>query len=86
MNASNDYRRGQSDASKFSLVRNVGGSWQAVTTWDFQDCFLIEPITNEYLDGLQAGGATVIRPNERRERNLANRMTNLLERIAFVMA
>lgn len=86
MNTSNDYRRGQSDASKFTLVRNVGGSWQAVTTWDYQDCFLIEPITNDYLDGLQSGGTTVQRPNERRERNLTNRMADLMERIAFVMA
>lgn len=84
MNTSKDYNRGTRDASKFSLVRNVAGSWQAVTAWDFQDCFLVEPISNEYLDGLEAGGVTVVRPTERRQQ--LNRFAALMERIAFVMA
>ena len=84
MNTSNEYRRGQSDASKFSIVRNVAGSWQAVLTWTYQDCFLIEPITNDYLEGLEAGGVVVQRHNERRQQ--PNRFAALMERIAFVMA
>lgn len=85
MNTSTDFNRGQRDASKFGMVRNVAGSWQATTTWDFQECFLIEPISNEYLDGLQSGGCTVVRPSERRFNRLENTFNTLLERIAYVM-
>lgn len=80
-----DFNRGQRDASKFGLVRNVAGSWEATTTFDYQPCFLIEPITNEYLDGLQSGGCTVVRPNERRENRVTKSIETLLERIAYVM-
>lgn len=52
------YFRGLGDSRRYAAIRQVGDDWFAEPI-NGADRIIVRPVTEDYLDGLQAGGCVV---------------------------
>jgi hypothetical protein len=55
----NDYDRGRRDAGIFSEVRYAHGSWHGTLLSTGAEALILEPVNEQYVCGLVAGGCLV---------------------------
>ena len=53
-----DYYRGLADARRYAAVRRLGSDWLAEPI-DGAEPIIVEPVGDDYLDGLRAGGCSI---------------------------
>lgn len=61
-----EYRRGRVDATRYAEFTNDNGAWRAVIAETGADAWIADPVTDEYLQGLAAGGCLVQLPRSQR--------------------
>jgi hypothetical protein len=57
-----EYDRGRADAKRFAEFVNDGGAWRAKFAETGADAWFADPVSEEYLRGLAAGGCLVQLP------------------------